>query len=593
MSPPWVVGAVLFATLALLLSERLPAGAVGVFAALALALGGVLGPDEVLRALGDGSVVAVGAMFVISAAVSRTGALAFLVDAATAVGRRPGAALRLWLVFVPALASTVLNNTAVVLIFLPIVVAVCERLDERPSRYLIPLSYASILGGCMTLVGTSTNLVTVAAAEDAARAAGVPSASIGFFTFLPLGAVFLGVGALYLAFVGRRFLPERMAAAPAIGETPADYVTEVEICAGSKLLGRRVRDLIGKPGASLRLLQIVRGDVVLAPEPETVVEAGDLLVLKGSTDEIVALNRDRGAKVLPGLDEPDDAAPRPVGVHLAEVMVGPASDWIGRRVKSLGVRKEHGVAVIAVQRHGRHVRASRDGGPLRVGDALLVQGSADAIRAMRAASKLILVEGTDRRVTDRRRAPLALAGLVAFVVGTSLFPGHVSLVALGVAAALVACRCVSPQEAAAAPDWNVLLLLGGSLALGEALRKTGLAAEAAATLSASLGDSPRLLIAAIYLVTLLLTEFLSNGTAAALMAPIAVSTAVRLGVDVTPFVVTVAFAASCAFALPMGYQTHLFVYGVGGYRLRDFLAVGLPLDLLLAAVAALLIPALY
>jgi di/tricarboxylate transporter len=587
-------GLVLAATLGMLLSGRVQTGIVGVFSVVALAATGVLAPDVALRSLGHESVVAVGAMFVISAAISRTGALDSLVGAAVRIGRRPGGGLLAWLVVVPALASSVLSNTAVVLIFIPIVLAICERLDDRPSRYLIPLSYASILGGCLTLVGTSTHLVSVKVAEGAAKSLGVKPPEVGMFTFAPLGAVFLVVGLVYLLTLGRRILPDRVAIAPSFGDETVDYVTEVEIGKGSRLAGRRLAEFATGGASKLKLLQIVREDIVQTPLPDMIVAEGDLLVLKGTPDEILMLRRDRGTRVLPGLDDSgDDVEAREVGVTLAEVMVSPNSSWLGRRVREIGMRRKHGVSVIAVQRHGRHVRATVDQIPLGVGDTILVQGSVEALRRLRTSADLVLIEGVDRRVVDRSRAPIALAGIVAFVIGAALFTDHIAIVALGAAAALTAARCLTAQEAAYAPDWNVLLLLGGSIALGDALVRTGLAEQVALEFSRVAGDSPRVQLAAMYLATLVLTEFLSNGAAAALMMPIALASSARLGVDATPFMMAVAFGASCAFALPMGYQTHLFVYGIGGYRMRDFVFVGVPLDILLAGTATLLLPVFY
>ena len=591
MGPAFATAIILGGMLLLLLRGRIPTGVIGVLAATALALAGVVRPERVVELLGSQAVIAVAAMFVISAAVSRTGALDALADVAVRVGKRPGRGLVLWLVLAAAACSSLLNNTAVVLIFLPIVMAVCARLDEAPSRLLIPLSYASILGGCLTPIGTSTNLIALASAREPLRAAGLPPIDGSFAAFLPLGASLLAVGAAYLVLCGRKLLPDRVAMSAALGEVDVDYVTEVEIGPGSRLLGKNLGELMRRPGGSLRLLQIVRDDIVQTPDPGLTVRSGDLLVLKGSPDEIVDLHRDKGTRVLPGID--DGGGPesvRATAVTLAEVMIAPASRWLGKRVREIGFRREHGVAVIAVQRHGRHLRAGVDLLPLGVGDALLVQGTPEAVRGLRTSADLVVVEGVERRVIDRARAPYALAGLLAFVVGAVAFPESVALIALAVAASLVAARCLSAQDAARAPDWNVLLLLGGSLTVGEALVTSGLAADAAG-LVARLGvDSPRLALAALYVVTLVLTEFLSNGTAAAVMIPVAVATAVRFEVSAQPFVMATAVAASCAFALPMGYQTHLFVYGVGGYRLRDFVKIGAPLDLLIGLTATLLIP---
>jgi di/tricarboxylate transporter len=591
MDPALVVALVLGGMILALLLERPPAGVVGALTAAALTAAGIVPVEKTLALLGSETVVAVGAMFVIAAATSRTGALDRLVDLAVRAGAKGRRSFTLWIVIVPALASAGINNTAVVLIFMPIVMAACDRLGEPPSRFLIPLSYASILGGCLTPIGTSTNLVAAAAAREALRAAGLPPFEPTFGAFLPLGLVLLVVGAAYLVVGGRRLLPDRVALSAALGEADVEYVTEVEAGPGSRLIGRPLGELMHRPGGALKLLQLIRDAVVQTPDPNVRVEVGDLLVLKGSPDEIVGLHRDAGTRVLPSLEDGgEELRGRTAAVTLAEVMIAPGSRWLGRHVREIGFRREHGVAVIAVQRHGRHVRAGVELLRLGVGDALLVQGPPEAVRALRTSADLVVIEGVERRVVDRARAPFAWIGLAAFVIGAALFPGATGIVALSVAAGLVATGCISPQEAGRAPDWNVLLLLGGSLVAGEALVRSGLAAEAARLVAATGSADPRPALAAVYVVTLVLTEFLANGTAVALMTPVAVAAAARLGVSPQPFIMATAVAASCAFALPTGYQTHLFVYGVGGYRLRDFLRIGAPLDLVIGAAAVLCLP---
>jgi di/tricarboxylate transporter len=278
---------------------------------------------------------------------------------------------------------------------------------------------------------------------------------------------------------------------------------------------------------------------------------------------------------------------------LAEVIVGPLSAWIGKRIDALGIRALYDVAVIAIQRHGHHIRSSVGEQELAIGDTLLVQGTVEGLRKLRSSDNLILLEGVEQQVKLRSRAPFALLGLAVFA-GMVSITDSVSVAAISVAVALVVLRCLTFQEAVGSLDWNILLVLAGSLCLGQALQVTGLAADAASGIVGLTGDAPDwVTLACVYLATLVLTEFVSNGTAAALMVPIGIEAAIRLHASPLPFVMAVAFGASAAFAIPIGYQVLLFVYGTGGYRLRDYLVVGLPLDLLLGITAVALIPIFY
>ncbi len=593
-----VTAVILSLTIALLVLEWLPPGLVGILAALALAMTGVIPGDRIFQSLSHDGVVSVAAMFIVSAAVTRTGALSFLADFGVRHGRRKGAWLLLWLVLIAAFTSAWINNTSVVLVFLPIVLAMCERLDESPSRYLIPLSYAAILGGTTTLVGTSTNVVALAEAHDVVARVYGPGAhlDIGFFTFTPLGIAFVIVGTIYMVTIGRRLLPDRTALSMSLPrEGSDDFVTEVEVEAGSGFVGRRVGEIFGAERKDLRLLQFVRADVVQMPLPDLEMHAGDVLILKGSQDAIMRLYVERSGLAPLGNDGDAQAAGRlrQVAFTLAELIVTPRSKWIGRRVDSIGIRGLFGVSVIAIQRHGRHIRRSVGEHEIELGDTLLVQGTPDGLRRLRSAEDVLLVEGVEKRVPLRSKAPIALVGLLAFVVAAAV-TDSLAVPALATAAVLVLFRCVTFQDAVNALDWNVLLLLAGSLCLGAALQSTGLARDVAQWLAERTAGGPAwVTIGSLYLITLLVTEFLSNGTAAALMVPIAVEAAHHGNMRPEPFVLAVTFAASAAFAMPMGYQTHLFVYGSGGYRLRDYVAVGLPLDVLLAIVATALIPLLY
>ena len=337
----------------------------------------------------------------------------------------------------------------------------------------------------------------------------------------------------------------------------------------------------------------MRHDIIEIPAKSIELDVGDVLLVKGGASQIIDLTSGAGTALLPGVDEADIRARR-VGMTLAEVIVPPSSRWIDRRVDDIGFRSRYGVSVIAVQRHGHHVRQKV--GELRVepADMLLVQGSVESLRNLRASENLILVEGVQEQVKVRTKAPIALAILVGFVALISTGLTDIATGSVVAAAAMVLTRCITLQQAFAAPDWNVLFLLAGFLAIGVAMDQVGLAGDVADGLIALLyGAPPWLVIGAIYLFVAFISDVLSNQATAALMVPIVVKAAVLFEWRAEPFLMAVAFAASAAFLTPVGYQTNLLVYAPGGYRFRDFIVVGLPLRVIFAIIAAAAIPWIY
>jgi di/tricarboxylate transporter len=589
---------VLVACVLLLAMEWLPVGLVGVVAPLVLVLCGVLPAPELWKSFSAPAVVAVGAMFVMSAALSRTGSLSFAGDILLAAGKEEHRKVVTIFMIVVAAVSAFVTNTTVVLVFLPIALHLCAQLDEPPSRYLMPLSFAAIFGGMVTLVGTSTNVILAevghgAVQEATARYPGMRPFEPGMWSFTPMGLCFVAAGILYMVLVGTRLLPKRFVVNMSLARgTLTEYVTEVEVLAKSSLAGRTIEEVKTRyPG--LRVLQHIRGEASQAARPDIKLSTGDVLLVKGAADHIVLLDSSSGFSVLPEVD-PGDVKTRPTDSTLGEVIVPPTSRWIGRKVKDIAFRARYGVSAIAVQRHGHHIRESV--GELRVepADMLLVQGPAENLRKLRVSDNLILIEGGEIEVRRPKHAPIALAGLVAFVGLVSLEWLDLVTAAVVVAACLILLRCLSLQEAFDAVDWSLLFLLAGSLALGKAVDVVNLDAVFADLVKGTaVGASPIVLVGLLYLFTSFLTDLLSNGAVAALMVPLVVETAGRLCISPTPLLMTVGFAASAAFLTPYGYQTNLIVYGPGGYRFRDFVVVGLPLRFLFLGLAMALIPVFY
>ncbi|MEZ6196887.1 MAG: SLC13 family permease [Planctomycetota bacterium] len=597
----WVL-TTLTAALVLLVTERLPAGITGLLSIAAVALGEAFLPEPLIASrqpfigLIDKAVVAVGAMFVIAAGVQRTGAVGLATDLMTR-GKALGTLRHYYATLVVVMvASAFMNNTPLVLIFMPVVLGIARRIGEAPSRMLIPLSFISIMGGMCTLVGTSTNIIVASSVQSASHGA----VDLGMFDFLPLGAILAVAGTAYLVLARKKLLPERptMELGPSSG-LAAEYMTQVVVGEGSRLEGTTISEAFAKLGgeAGLRVLQLIRDDVIHPALPDSRLRAGDVLLVKGDPATLVRVQRPGDSGV--GALEPEGGEierGRRVALTLGEIIVPPGSRWVDRRVRDVRFGERFNVSVFAVQRHGTHLREKVEDLRLRPGDVLLVQGEVAALRALKRSDNFLVIEGVEKGVPHTDRAPVALVGLAVFMALAGVWPAQVHMIALGVALFLVVGRCLTAAEAYASLNWDVLFLLGGMLVLGRAFDECGLAARAAELVVGICGSYGELAtVGGIFIFTTLITQILSNNAAAAIMTPLAYQTGTNFpgAESALPFVMAVAFGASCCFLTPVGYKTNLLVYGPGGYRFVDFLRFGLPLTILFCILATLLLPLVY
>jgi len=576
---------------ALLIREVVPPGVTGLCAMAALALTGVLSEEQAFAGLTDGAVITVASMYVISAAVVRTGALTTLADRlARGEGGGPRRAFLL-LLLATMLLSGFVNNTPLLLMFLPLALGLASQLKEAPSRLLIPLSFASILGGSTTLIGTSTNLIVASSAREASGGA----IELSMFEFSRLGIVLALVGGAVIVLLRRRLLPER----PSLGlltqkGIAVEYVTEVQVVEGGELAGLSLAEVESKAllGSELRILEVVAGEVIRPPRPELVLAVGDLLLVQGEPEAVLALRTAEGRRAPDA--GPGDAV-RGVGRTLFELVITPGSSWVGRRVGELSLHEHFDAALFAVQRHGAHLREQIDRLALQAGDVLLLQGSEDSMRRLRDEEGVHVVEGVEQLARDTHRAPHAALAVLAFVLLALSGVAAIEVAALSAALFCVLSGCLSVRRAYEAIGWDVLFVIAGTLALGAACVETGVASAAAdfvQRFAAPLG--PRAVLGAILVFTALATQVLSNNATAAVMTPIAYQLGLELSPDdPLPYVMAVAFGANCSFLTPISYNTNLIVYGPGGYRFTDFLRLGLPLTLAYLVVAIALLPVVY
>ncbi|MFB6155966.1 MAG: SLC13 family permease [Haloferacaceae archaeon] len=600
------VFAVVLGALVLFATELVPVDvtAIGVMVALMLAEpvstvaadAGLLGdpirlfeqyPADALSGFASSATITVLAMFVLSEGVRRTGVVQLVGQKIASVTEQSELKQLGATIGVVGPISGFINNTAAVAILLPMVTDLAERGNTSPSKLLLPLSYASMFGGMLTLIGTSTNIL---ASELSGRLIGHP---FSMFEFTQLGVVVSLVGTAYLLTVGRYLTPARIEPRQDLTEEfeMADYLTEVVVREDSPLVGAQVQEALVGTDFDVDLLMLVRGEeVFLEPLGPKEIHAGDVFTLRTDRDTLVELLDVEGLDLVPVQVDESELELAETGQNLVEVVVAPGSSLVGESLASVNFRQRYDATVLALRRGGEVVRQRMDNRPLRVGDTLLVQGTTDSIERLDGNRNFIVAQEIERHTYRESKIPVAL-GIVALVVGLAAFdfvPIVVS--AFAGALAMVLTRCLRPPELYDAVQWDVVFLLAGVIPLGIALESSGAAALLADAVVMSANVLPLLAVLGVfYLVTALLTNVISNNASVVLMVPVAVEAArsPALGADPFAFVLAVTFAASTAFMTPVGYQTNLFVYGPGGYRFSDYLRVGAPLQLLFAVVTTL------
>ena len=553
--------------------------------------------DDALLGFGHPAVIGVGALFIVSEGLLRTGALGFLSNHLQEWSRGSNRILTILILLIVLVASAFLNNTPVVAMFIPVVLGACLRSGINPSTILIPLSYAAILGGTCTLIGTSTNIL-VASIVGVSVEDGGPGIELGMWDFTQLGVILAAIGFIYLLTVAPRLLPERqtITSLASLGgdRRHREYITEIEV-RGGDLIGKRFGDtMLAIPG-KVRILQIIRGEEIIWPPLEDEkLQLGDALVISGCIEDLMEVQEEQGVASLSEIVSETEGSATQRESQLAELLVLPSSHYVGQLLGSVELRRRFGLNVIGLQRHGMHMRSKISEHPLRVGDVLLIQGTPEGLDRIRAEEGLVLMSGVDDVVVRKEKAPLAILILIAVIGLLATQALAMAWVALCGAVAMVITGCITGARAYEAVQWRVLVLIAGTLALGSAMVSSGTAgwlAQIVASLQPYLGG-PGLVVVTL-ISAALLTEMISNAAVAAVLVPVALKIATEVGASPYPFVMAVAFGASLSFLTPIGYQTNTLVYGAGGYRFGDFARVGAPLVVVIWAVAGYLIPILW
>jgi di/tricarboxylate transporter len=566
----------------LFLRETFPTEVVAITGA-ALMLGlGLLPYEDALQVLSNPAPWTIAAMFIIMGALVRTGALeAFTGQADRVAQTNPALAIVLLMTFV-VLSSAIVSNTPVVVVMIPVFIQLAKTMGIASSKMLIPLSYAAILGGTLTLIGTSTNLLV----DGVARAQGLAGFTI--FEVTPLGIILVIWGMIYLRFVAPMLLPDRESMTDLLSDrSRMKFFTEAVIPPESNLIGREVTGVQLFKREGVRLIDVIRGDRSLRRNLQGVeLAVGDRVVLRTQITELLSLQRNKELKRVDQVSA--------VETTTVEALITPGCKMIGRSLGSLRLRRRFAVYPLAVHRRNQNIGRQLDDLIVKVGDTLLLEGAPADIQRLSIEMEMVDVSKPSARAFRRSHAPLVIAALIGLVTLAALGVAPIFLLSILAVSFVLITRCIDAEEAFSFVDGCLLALIFSMLAIGAALEASGAVALIVNAIAPALVNLPPFLIIwAIYLLTSVLTELVSNNAVAVVVTPIAIGFATALGIDPRPLVVAVMVAASASFATPIGYQTNMLVYGPGGYKFTDFMRVGIPLNLSIGVLASAVIPILW
>ena len=579
---PWVALAILVVMFVMFVTEVMPVEVTAITGAAMMMVLGLLPLKEATAVLSNSAPWTIALMFLVMGGMVRTGAVEMIIqEAERHAGPRPKMTIFVLLGFA-AVASAFMNNTPLVAVMIPVVMQIAVKVGSAPSKLLIPLSYMTVLGGMISLIGTSTNILVdgVAAKQGLAH--------FGLFEIAPLGIAVMLAGGAYLALVGPKLLPARQSMGMLLSDRKKmKYFTEVAIPEGSPLIGQAPMAVEMFKREGVRLIDVLRGDLSLRRDLAPVLlEAGDRVVLRAEMQDLMQFDQSRDVHLVDKLSS--------VKTETVEVLIGPGCRMEGQRLGDLRLRRRYGVYVLAAHRRNQNIGRKLDDLVVRVGDTLLLEGAIEDIQKLAADMDLVDISRPSVKAFRRGKAPIALAALTFIVVLAAFDVAPIQALAFLAVAVILITRCVDSDEAFSFVDGRLLAMIFAMLAVGEGLDRSGAVKLIVDAVAPFLVDLPPfLLILAVYFIGLVLTEFLSNNAVAVIYTPIAIQLALQLGYDPRPFAVAVMFSATLAFATPIGYQTNMMVYGPGGYRFSDFTKVGLPLNIVTMLVASALIPLIW
>ena len=575
--------------------EWAPPDVVALGAMMTLWAAQVLSTDQVLTVFSNPAPITIAAMFIMSAGLERSGCIDIMGGFFAKVAGDTEMRVLVVMMVLGAVLSAFVNNTPVVVVFLPIVMALANNSDLKSSRLLIPLSFACILGGTCTLTGTSTNLIIDGAAKDVLTMRGEAYQPFTMFEVTKLGLIYAAIGFLYMLTIGRKLLPTRESMqGAAVQKKKRHFLTQVMVEEESPLIGKTLVETLIKEFPEVRILEVRRrGSVLATPLDKLAIKPRDrirLTVHGASFDDF----KKTGGLQFPAQRHLKVSEMETQRLQLMEGVIGPQSPLVGKTLRELRFRQRYGVLIMAVHRKGVDLRSRFENVRLRVGDTLLLEGSVDGMSRLMEEHDFLILDEPPKREVKSQRGWVAAGIVLAFIIAASIGGLPISGLALMASVLMLVTRCLEPKHAYGAVQWNIIFMIFGMLALGKAMETSGGAKQIADLVESGFRNaSPIILLAVIYLMSSTLTELISNNAVAALLTPIVIGIAANLGMDARPFIVAIMFGCSASFATPIGYQTNTYVYGAGGYKFSDFPKIGVPLNLILWVAATLLIPLLW
>lgn len=581
-----IVLSIIFVAVVLFIWERFSVDTVSILVMIALMATGILSPEEGFAGFSNPATLTVGAMFVISTAVFKSGIMNNVSKILTKAGRTNFTLCLLFIMLISGALSAFINDTAVVALLMPVVIQVAKDANISPSKLLMPLSFGALLGGICTLIGTSTNILVSGIVEKQ----GLPP--FGMFEMAPAGICFLAAGIIYILVVGQFIIPSRK-----VNLDPADdfemgqYLAEIILLSNSKSAEKTIEACPLTKELDIEILQVTRETGAIEyPRPYTMLHAGDLLKVRCNIEKLKQLAVREGIQV-----KGDTLHEAAKNLALYETLVTPGSEFIDKSLSELQFKQTYpGASVLAIRSHGDLIHEKIAYTQLKSGDILLMRSEREAISILRQSKNLLILTEFEQKKTNYTKVAATLS--IVFAAMTVAAIGVMPIVlsaAIGVIL-LIILGILKPEEAYQAIEWKVIFMLAGVLSMGAALEKTGAAALLGQGINDALGSyGPVAVLSAFFIITSLLTNIMSNNATAALLAPIAIVTAESMGISSRPLLMAVVFAASMSFMTPIGYQTNTMIYGPGNYKFKDYLLVGTPLNILVWLLAMFLLPKIF
>ena len=582
-----LLAAIVAASVILFAFEVFPVDKVSLLILSALVAFRLVSPEEAIAGFGNPATVTVACMLALSYGLESTGALSYVANKLVDLARESEFRLLFAIIAAVGLLSAFINNTAAVALFLPLTMAVAREKNMDPGKFLMPMSFAAIVAGTCTLIGTSTNLLVYSLAKEHL------DWQIGMFEFTPVGLIFFLIGSLYLLFVGYHLVPSRQSGGLIREYRLRHFVTEMILSDNSPLIGKSIAETTFREKYGLEVVEILRGTSRLLPSAQqTRLEAGDTLLVQGDPQSLLQVQNSQGVTIKALTVKDQDLEDE--NIVLVEAFISPTSRLVDSTLKEVNFRQTFNANALAIRSHGRTIRERIGKIRLEYGDSLLILTSRDQLETLRHSPDFLVFEEVRHKSVRQDKIYYGVGIFLAIILLVTFNLLTIVEAAVMGTGLMLLTGCLRLHDLYSHISWQTIVMLACLIPLGSAMENTGLATFFATELTANLHLwGPWAVLSGIYLFTSLLTSFMSNNATAVLMIPIVLSTAQQLQLNPKPLVMAVMFAASASFMTPIGYQTNLFIFGPGGYRFSDFLKVGAPLNFILWIVASITIPMIW